>query len=49
MSGDGNLCSVLNKTEVDQQCFIKLSSVKFNEIPFSSSRIIQVCSTTAED
>ena len=33
VSGEDYLCSVLAKTEVDQQCFLILSSIKFNEIP----------------
>jgi hypothetical protein len=49
MSGLGNLCSVLVKTEVDQQCFVKLFSIKIAEIPFSSSRNIQAYSTRDED
>ena len=49
MSGLGKLCSVLVKTEVDQQSFVKLFSTKINEIPFSSSRIIQTYSTIDED
>jgi hypothetical protein len=49
MSGLGNLCSVLVKTELDQQCFVKLFSIEINEIPFSNSRTIQAYSKTDED
>jgi hypothetical protein len=49
MSGEGNLRSVLVKTEADQLCFLKLYSIKFNEIAFSISRLIQAYITTDED
>jgi hypothetical protein len=49
MCSVGYFSSVLAKTEMDQQCFVKLSSIKFNEIRFSSSRIIQAYISTDED